>query len=59
MISNSIVNKYKRNLIFNWSHWRLTMKVNNKHKNHFYRNLLKIKQKGILKFKELIKLEKF
>ncbi len=57
--SNLTVNKYKKNLIFNWSHWLLIMKENSKHKNHFYRNLLKIKLREIQKSKELIKYEKY
>lgn len=55
MISSLIANKFMRNLIFNQSHWLLIMKENNKLKNHFYKNLSRIKMKGIQKSKELIK----
>ena len=43
MISNIIVNKYYRKSIFNWNQLILIMKENYKHKNHFYKNQLKIK----------------
>lgn len=43
MISNIIVNKYFRKLIFNWNQLILIMKESCKHKNHFYKNQLKIK----------------
>ena len=56
---NLTVNKYKINLIFNWNHWLLIMKENSKHKNHFNRNLSKIKMREIQKSKELTKYEKY
>ena len=59
MILNIIVNKFFRKLITNWNQLIMTMKESCKHKNHFCRNLLKIKLREIQKSKELIKYEKY